>query len=269
MGLISIPFSVFSYWLMLHAKKEDPAPKRGLLRLLIAGALSVVLSIVLNIPLSAIISFFRFGVLSNPDEWLSAIRTDPAALTEMVQNAKNNIQPTFLFNLISMFITAGLLEEGLKFLTCRTAIRKEGTVRTWMDSVVCFAVVGITFEFLENIAFGMNLDFISALVRSLGCAHFVFGVIMGYFFGKYCVTGQKKYAWLSFAIPLIYHTVTNALMASIELNKVYNVLGSITGISHMVATVVTVIIVLRWQKNRTLDVSVLQKKQKIERGGTT
>ena len=259
MGLISIPFSAFLYWLMLRSGKEVPFPKRGLLLLLLAGAGSVILSIILTVPLSAIVSFFRLGVFTNPGEWLSAIRTDPAAVNELVQNAKNSIRPTFLFNLISMFFTAGLLEEGLKFLTCRGAIRKKGMVRTWMDSVVCFAVVGITFEFLENIAFGMDLDFISALVRSLGCAHFVFGVIMGYFFGKYRVTGQKKYAWLSFVVPLAYHTVTNALMASIELSKAYYILGSIAGISHMVATVVTVIVVLRWQKHKTLDVPVLQK----------
>ena len=65
-------------------------------------------------------------------------------------------------------------------------------VRSWMDAVICFAVVGITFEFLENIVFGLNSDFLSALMRSIAAAHTVFGVIMGYFYGKYRVTGEKK-----------------------------------------------------------------------------
>lgn len=130
----------------------------------------------------------------------------------MVRDATQNGDSSFSFQLISMFFTAGLLEEGLKFLTCRAAIRKEGMVRTWMDSVVAFSVVGITFEFLENIAFGMDSDFLSALMRAIAAAHTVFGVIMGYFFGKYLVTGQKKFAWISFVVPVVYHTVTNSLL---------------------------------------------------------
>ncbi len=268
MGFISLPVSLFLYWLMLRPKREDPFPKGGLIRLLLAGAVSVALSVLLNLPFSGIVSVFRLGVLSDPGKWLSAIRNDPASFQEMFQNAVANTKPTFLWELLSMFFTAGLLEEGLKFLTCRVAIRKEGMIRTRMDAVVAFSIVGITFEFLENLVFGMNSDFLSALVRTLGAAHYVFGVIMGWFYGKYLMSGRKKDLWLSFAVPVIYHTVTNALMASMELSKVLNVLGAISGISHMVATVVTVIIVILWQKNRTLDVPVRQK-QKEQKGKET
>ena len=261
MGLICLPVSLFLYWLMLRPKREEPFPKGGLIRLLLAGAVSVGLSVILNLPFSGIVSVFRLGVLSDPGKWLSALQSDPAALSEMLQNAARDTRPTFLWELISMFFTAGLLEEGLKFLTCRIAVRKEGMIRTRMDAVIAFAVVGITFELLENIVFGLNSDFLSALVRAVGSAHFVFGVIMGWFYGKYLVTGRKKDLWLSFTVPVVYHTVTNALMASMELSKVFNVLGSISGISHMVATVVTVILVIRWQKNRTLDVPVRQERK--------
>ena len=51
-------------------------------------------------------------------------------------------------------LQCGLMEEGLKYLTCRAAMRKKGMVRTWMDAVICFAFVGNTFELIENIAFG-------------------------------------------------------------------------------------------------------------------
>ena len=268
MGFICLPVSLFLFWLMLRPKREDPFPKGGLIRLLLAGAVSVGVSIVLNLPLSGLVSVFRLGVLSDPGKWLSALRSDPAALSEMLQNASRDTRPTFLWELISMFFTAGLLEEGLKFLTCRIAVRKEGMIRTRMDAVIAFAIVGITFEFLENIVFGMNSDFLSALVRSLGCAHFVFGVIMGWLYGKHLMTGRKKDLRLSFAVPVVYHTVTNALMASMELSKVFNVLGSIAGISHMVATVVTVVIVILWQKNRTLDTPISQERteQKEQKG---
>ena len=259
MGIISLPVSVFLYWLMLHYKKEDPFPKGGLLRLLIAGVVCVGLSIVLTIPIDGIISFIRLGILSDLSGWLQAVKDGSEAITALVQNASANAQPTFLWTLISMFFSAGLLEEGLKFLTCRIAIRKEGMIRTWMDSVIAFSVVGITFELLENIAFGMDSELISAVARALAPAHFVFGVIMGYFYGKYLVSGQKKYFWLSFVVPLVYHTITNALIGAMNLNKVLNVLGTAAAISHIVVSAVTVIVVIRWQKNKTLDIPVRQK----------
>ena len=256
MGFISLPVSAFLYWLMLRSKKENPFPKSGFFLLLIAGAISVGVSVVLNLPLSGIVSFFHLGILSDLDRWTLAIKENPAAISEMVQNALKNTPPTFFWKLIDMFFAAGLLEEGLKFLTCRLVIRREGMIRTWMDSVAAFAIVGITFEFLENIAFGMDSDFLSALMRAVASAHFVFGVIMGYYYGKYLVKRQKKYLWLSFWIPFIYHTVTNALIASAPLNRALDVLGTATAISHIVAVVLTVILVFRWQKKRMLDIQI-------------
>lgn len=152
---------------------------------------------------------------------------------------------------------AALLEEGLKFLTCRVAIRKKGMVRTWMDSVIAFAFVGITFEMIENVAFG-GAELANVILRACAPAHFVFGVIMGYFYGKYLVSGQKKYRLLSVAIPVVYHAISNGLMASLDLSKANSVLGAAASISHIVAGIVTVIILIRWQKNRTLDVPVLE-----------
>ena len=140
-------------------------------------------------------------------------------------------------------------------MTCRTAIRKEGMIRTWMDCVVAFSVVGITFELIENIAFGMEGSLFDAVFRSLACAHFVFDTIMGYFYGKYRVTGQKKYCWLSLIVPVIYHTVTNAIMgAGPAVMPVF--LINATAVSHIVATVITVIVVIHWQRNKTLDIPV-------------
>lgn len=72
---------------------------------------------------------------------------------------------------------------------------------------------------------------------------------MGYFYGKYLVTKKKRYAFLSLMIPVIYHTVTNALVSLPYISYA-------TVISHGVAAVVAVILILRWQKNKTLDIPV-------------
>ncbi|MBR4461884.1 MAG: PrsW family intramembrane metalloprotease [Erysipelotrichaceae bacterium] len=260
MGFVGLPISITLYWLMLRSKKEDPFPKGGLLRLLIAAVISVALSSILSLPMSMIVAIFRSGALKDLPGFIELIQNDPSVLKQMMENTDSGILSMTVRSIVDMFFSAGLLEEGLKYLTCRMAIRKEGMVRTWMDAVVAFAIVGITFELLENVAFGAGSDVVSTLLRALASAHFAFGVIMGYFHGKSLVTGKKRYRLLSFFVPLLYHTVANGLMASMSLSKINYVIGVASSISYIIAAIAAVIIVLHWQKNKTLDVPVLQKQ---------
>ena len=48
-------------------------------------------------------------------------------------------------------------------------------------------------------------------------------------------------------------------MASMDLSKMNSVIGAAASISHIIAGIVTVIILIRWQKSRKLDVPVLEK----------
>lgn len=259
MGFIGLPVTLFLLWLMLRTRKNDPLPKGGLIRLMIAAAVSVVVSIILTLPVSGIILFLRMGIFSDLEGWNHILHEGPEVFEEAVKNAFGRVQPSFFWNMVNMFLGAGLLEEGLKFLTCRMAVRKEGMIRTWMDSVAAFAIVGILFEFIENVAFGFEQDLVSALVRSLSPAHFVFGVIMGFFYGKYLVTGQKRYCLLSLGLPVIYHTLTNTLVVSMHMNEILRYLGIGSGISYLFTASIAVLIILRWQKNKTLDIPVQQK----------
>ena len=259
MILISLAVSFFLYWLILHNKKNDPFPKGGVLRLVIAGGVSVLLASILMFPISGIILLIRLGVFSNISIWMQAVEEGTDALAALIQETVGNHPPTFFSNLVSMFFSAGLLEEGLKYLTCRIAVRKEGMIRTWMDSASVFAVVGITFEMLENVLYGAGSSIVSIIARALTPAHFAFGVVMGYFHGKYLISKEKKYKRLSVAIPVTLHTLSNAFAMSMDLNRFYYVLGTVSGISRMVLSLMAVMIVIRWQKNRTLEIPVPQK----------
>ncbi|MCR5095550.1 MAG: hypothetical protein K6A70_02280 [Erysipelotrichaceae bacterium] len=79
---------------------------------------------------------------------------------------------------------------------------------------------------------------------------------MGYFFGKYLYTGKKKYHFLSLFIPVTYHSLTNGFMAAVDANNIMDMLGTASSISFVAAGIITVIMVIRWQKNKTLDVPV-------------
>ena len=112
---------------------------------------------------------------------------------------------------------------------------------------------------IENVAFGGS-ELLNVILRALSPAHFVFGVIMGYFWGKYLVSGKKRYRLLSLAVPVLYHTVTNGLMVSMELSKVNSVIGAAAAISHIAAGIVTVIVLILWQKRGTMNVPIPEKQ---------
>ena len=256
MGLVGLPISIALYWLMLRPKKDDPFPKGGILRLVIAAVVSLILSSILSLPISILVSLIRSGALADIPGLIEMIQNDPESFGELMDGTSGDALAMTIRSIVDMLFAAALLEEGLKYLTCRSAIRKEGMIRTWMDAVICFAIVGITFELLENVAFGAGSDILSALLRALASAHFAFGVIMGYFYGKFLVSGKKRYHLLSFLVPLTYHAVANGLMTSMDLSPINYVLGITFSISYIVAAVAAVIVVLRWQKNKTLDVPV-------------
>ena len=256
MGFVGLPISIALYWVMLRPKKDAPFPRRGLLRLVIAAAVSVVLASVLSMPISVLVMLIRSGAIKDIPGLIEILQENPDAFRELVDSMGGSNLERTVRSIVDMFFSAALLEEGFKYLTCRIAIRKKGMIRTWMDAVISFAIVGITFELLENVAFGAGSDILNAFLRALASAHFAFGVIMGYFFGKYLVTGKKRYHLLSFFVPLIYHSIANGLMASMDLSRINYVLGAASSISFIVAAAAAVIIVVFWQKNKTLDVPV-------------
>ena len=256
MGLVGLPISIALYWLVLRPKKNDPFPKGGLVKLAIAALISVALASLLSMPVSVLVSLVRSGALADLPGLLDKIRDDPEVV---VGSMGGSIPAMTVWSIVDMFFSAALLEEGLKYLTCRIAIRKEGTIRTWMDAVIAFAFVGITFELIENIAFGAGSDILDAFLRALASAHFAFGVIMGYFYGKYLVSGKKRYNLLSFLVPLTYHALANGLIASMSFSKINYAAGVASSISYIAAAAVAVIVIIFWQKNGTLNVPVKQE----------
>ena len=84
MGFVSLPVIVFLYWLMLHYKKNSPFPKGGVLLLVLAGGASALIASLLYKPITSVASSI-YGA--------------------------ETPQPSFQWNLLHMFLTAGLAEE--------------------------------------------------------------------------------------------------------------------------------------------------------------
>ena len=159
-------------WL-LKKKTGDAYSKRTVLRFVLFGAIGVVLwycsSLVL--PLDADTFFGMNPILSG---FLTAL------------------------------ITAALIEEIVKYIMFRFAIRKNQELVCWLDAIIACIAVGVGFTLLEDLTY--LFDGAGTIVRAILPGHLLFQGLMGYYYGKARVTKQFKYHVLSLAVPILVYT---------------------------------------------------------------
>lgn len=106
---------------------------------------------------------------------------------------------------LTAFLFAGLVEEVLKYLMFRLAIFRNKEVANWMDAMIAAVFVGAGFGMLEDVGYVIGGDV--NIFRAILPMHLLFQLVMGYYYGKARVTGQKKYHVYSLAVPVLLHTV--------------------------------------------------------------
>ena len=106
---------------------------------------------------------------------------------------------------LTALITASLTEEIIKYIVFRLAIGKNREVVSWLDVIIAAIAVGIGFTLLEDVTY--LFEGAGTIVRAILPGHILFQGIMGYYYGKACVTGQSKYHVLSLLVPILVHTV--------------------------------------------------------------
>ena len=94
----------------------------------------------------------------------------------------------------------------LKFFCAKAVMKKEGVVHTWLDALICFAIVALGFQIAEDISYAAD-SAVLAILRALTPFHFTFAVIMGYYWGLGRVKGNKSYTLLAIAVPAFIHTL--------------------------------------------------------------
>ncbi len=116
--------------------------------------------------------------------------------------------PALVNGLIMTVFTAALPEECAKYLMFRLGTRnhKQMKMKVWLDAVLACGLVGMGFDFFENIEYAIGGD-AAMMTRGFLPFHFLFAVVMGYYFGKALLTGDKKYHIRSIAVPVLMHSV--------------------------------------------------------------
>ena len=110
-----------------------------------------------------------------------------------------------LSGFLTALITAALIEEIVKYIMFRLAIRKNQEVVCWLDVIIAAIAVGVGFTLLEDVTY--LFDGAGTIVRAILPGHLLFQGLMGYYYGKARVTKQFKYHVLSLVIPILVHTL--------------------------------------------------------------
>ena len=163
-------------------------------------------------PKSEIIKVFIFGILI----------TIPAYIlnTFLGDFWYNNTKVSQ--NLISSFLTAAPVEEGLKLSILYYFVYKMKDFNEPLDGIVYGVTASLGFATLENIYYVYLLadhfqttSMALAVVRSFSAvpAHAVFGIFMGYFFMKYSFIKKGDNLFFAFIVPFVLHGCYNLFIA--------------------------------------------------------
>ena len=136
----------------------------------------------------------------------------------------------FLYNntrvsegLISSFLTAAPVEEGLKLSVLYYFVYKMKDFNEPIDGIVYGVTVSLGFATLENLYYVYLLaDYFEttsmalAVIRSFSAvpAHAVFGIFMGYFFMKYSFIKKGDNLFFAFIVPFVLHGCYNLFTTS-------------------------------------------------------
>lgn len=154
-------------------------------------------------PNRIIIITFLFGILITiPAGYLNSLIDKNFATGEIFNDA-----------LLSGFFGGGPVEELLKFSILYFYILKEKAFNEPMDGLVYGVLASLGFATLENFQYVFYLDseFWTAqeiaIFRSYSAIplHGLCGAIMGFYFGQYAFSANKKYLGLAIIVPIIFH----------------------------------------------------------------
>lgn len=248
--LASVPISVILFVWMLRIKKDDPFPRGAVFKMLLTGALCVLGATILTMLAGFAAAAIRVGpdtiaaLMANPTE--EAAQSFAARLQEL------NGEPTVRSVLKDAFIVAALVEELLKYLAMRLCARKPGVIRTRMDAIVCAAIVALAFQVPEDFLYASG-SVVTALSRAVMPFHFLFGVIMGYYYGLSLVTGKRSDRAKALLYPILVHGLFDFGVKSLTINDNFFILTILVLALTLALTVYVIVKLRRWSREGTLS----------------
>ena len=147
--------------------------------------------------------------------------------------------------ILTSFFQAAIPEEGLKFLFLYWLIWNNKEFNEHFDGIVYAVFVSLGFACVENILYVYSGGFGTGIARALLAVpgHFLFAVIMGYFFSRARFTPMKRKQLMAMALvcPILAHGLYDTLCFAIEMYS------DATGLTSVLNVIFIVFDVKLWQ----------------------
>lgn len=117
--------------------------------------------------------------------------------------------------LFAAFISAGLVEEGIKLGAVRITLFRHPEFTKQVDAITYCVYLGLGFAAVENLYYAASVEL--GIVRALTAvpAHALFAVSMGYYLGQYKFQpNDKVLLFLALYVPVMLHGIYNLLILS-------------------------------------------------------
>jgi len=158
------------------------------------------------------------------------------------------------------FIVLAGVEEVAKFYMLQKTLGKyPDHAFSWLEIIIYMMCVAAGFEILESIEYAIGTGPGPMFMRGFTIMHVMFGLFMGYFYGKSLKTGNKAYLVLAIVAPWLYHGLFDFLVGSDLMNQ-YDVLGFLAltmAVACGVAAIWSVFFFRKARKNEKYLVPVL------------
>ena len=128
------------------------------------------------------------------------------------------------------YVWAALVEESVKFVLLYLLLWRSVCLRNRYDGVVYAVFISLGFAFLENVVYlFQNSDALltTAYNRAMWAtpAHFLFGIVMGYYFSlaKFRPLHRYYFMLLAWVLPIFVHGTYNLILLQYEQSMFFEV----------------------------------------------
>ena len=168
MGLVSIIISLpITIGLIVWLKKckcGEPFPKGAVLKLVVSGAVCVVIVTVFTLAAGLATLLIRLGPDAVSQLTHVQKKEEADAIVASLKKAETFSFPrTFLHTML----TVALIEEFFRYVILRLMVRGKSYVVTSLDWAVCGGLVGCGFQLLEDITYS-SAGVATAIFRNFG-----------------------------------------------------------------------------------------------------
>ncbi len=172
-------------------------------------------------PALALLSYFylRKQVAPGPSRSLFYAFIYGVALTFPILFMQHvfEIEGVFTNDWMREVVFTSVIEEFFKWFILFIAIYRHAEFSDPYDGILYGASISLGFATMENILYLLTFGVETAIIRAVlpVASHALFGVVMGYYFGRARFTQQKKkkrtFALLALLIPLLLHGLYNSI----------------------------------------------------------